>query len=413
MAVITIETMDDEGRGRVFFEGRDYAVRGAFPGDIVEFRLERNFKAHNLMVGKTRRYVKKGPHHVHRTCPGRGPCAACPLHDATPELENTVKRDRIVAALDKEGLSFEVDPVLPHPDRMGYRQKVKLMVSGFSGFLRLGVYVPYSHTFEDASQCPHVNPAINDAIARLIPVLNQSGVDTIRAVILRAGLDGVAGILVTTKPLPDFIFENSPLLSLKERVQPDETNSILGGTPGQSVGPEMIQSLEDGQMVDPDAFCQADPVQAQRLYELVADYLWQGSGHYVDAYAGVGGFAKALLKKGECKITAIESNAVCLSSLEALGVGTSPRPSPGTGEGGEPVLGLVLDPPKKGLMGDAEVYAGMGALRVVLVSCDPSSMVKDLKVLLKAGYEVERILPVDLFGATPAIETVVFLRQVN
>jgi 23S rRNA (uracil1939-C5)-methyltransferase len=140
---------------------------------------------------------------------------------------------------------------------------------------------------------------------------------------------------------------------------------------------------------------------------MVADFLWQGPGVYIDAYAGVGGFSKALLRKGSCEITAIESNRACFGALEALG--TLPQPSPPSRQG--ETLGLVLDPPKKGLMQEAETYAKLSAKRVALVSCDPDSMVRDLKVLLAHGYEVQRIVPMDLFGGTPAVETIVFLSQ--
>ncbi len=402
--------MDDEGRGRAFFDGRDYRVRGAFPGDEIEFKLERVFKAHNLYVGRVERFIKEGPHHRPRTCPHPGPCAACPLHDIDPKLEQEVKRSRIVDALRDAGLDFEVEPVVPHPERFGYRQKVKLMVAGEPGNLRLGVYVPYSHRFKGASLCPHVNPAINIAIQKLMDVLNDHHVSTLKTVILRAGMDGVAGILVTSAPLPKAVFENNGLLSTCERIQENETNSLLAGTPGYAVGPDKIRSLEDGQLVDPDSFCQTDPVQATRLYDLVADFVYQGPGKYIDAYAGVGGFGKALLRKGPCEITAIESNPACHESLRALGFICTPHPDP-LPPGEREILGLILDPPKKGLMSDAETYAKLGAKRVALVSCDPKSMARDLKVLLDHGYVVQRIVPVDLFGATPAIETVVLLNR--
>lgn len=410
MQVIKIETIDDEGRGRAFFEGHDYRVRGAFPGDEVEVEIERIFKAHNLWVCKTRKYISKGPYHRPRTCPHPDPCPACPLHGVDAALEQQVKRSRIIEALKKQELDFVVDSLVPHPNPFGYRQKVKLMVGGKPGNLKLGVYVPYSHVFIEASGCPHVNPAINQAIAALMPVLNGAGVEGLKAIILRAGQDGVSGIFVTSKALPEEVWAKLPLLSARERVQMGESNSLLRGVLGKCVGPQQIRSLEDGQWVDLDAFCQTDPVQARYLYEQVAEFLWQGPGQYVDAYAGVGGFSKALLKKGLCDITAIESNPACEESLRALGIevwiATSAMP-PRNDE----ILGMVLDPPKKGLLSEAKAYARLGAKRVALVSCDPNAMARDLRVLLEHGYRVQKIVPVDLFGATPAIETVVFLER--
>jgi 23S rRNA (uracil1939-C5)-methyltransferase len=420
MLVIKIETIDNEGRGRANCDGWDYAVRGAFPGDEVEAKVERVFKARRLYVCRVKHFLKTGPYHIHRSCKHKRPCPACPLHGVQESYALDLKRRRIVDALKHQGFEFPVDPVTVHEDLEGYRQKVKLMVDGKPGELKLGVYIPYSHTFSEASACPHVNPAINQAIADLMPVLNKYIVEPenltlnpspttgdgpqkspLKAVILRAGREGVAGILVTSEPLPRQVFEESPLFSLTERIQSENTNSILGGIVGRHVGPHLISSLEDGQPVDPDSFCQTDPKQAVHMYDLVADYVWSGQGKYIDAYAGVGGFSKALLRKGECDVTAIESNPHWGEGKSVAEVLPSLA--------GEKIKGLIVDPPKKGLMQDAEPLAGLGAEKVALVSCDPDAMARDLKVFVNQGYQVSRIIPIDFFGATPAIETVVLM----
>ncbi len=403
MLVIKIETIDNEGRGRAKCDGWDYAVRGAFPGDEIEFKSERVFKAHRLTVGRVKHFLKTGPYHARRSCTHKRPCPACPLHGVHENFVDDLKRRRIIEALKAQGFDYPVDPVIPHENLTGYRQKVKLMVGGEPGNLKLGVYVPYSHVFSEASACPHVNPAINQAIAELMPVLNRSGASSLKAVILRAAQDGVAGILVTSESLPQQIFDESKLLSLTERIQSDSTNSVLGGVRGKHVGPTQIRSLEDGQLVDPDAFCQTDPIQANHMYNLVADYVWKGPGKYIDAYAGVGGFSKALQKKGECTVTAIESNPIATAHPRTVAQALPELAAM------RPIKGLVVDPPKKGLMQEAKALAELDAERVALVSCDPDAMVHDLQNFVEHGYQVSKIIPIDFFGATPAIETVVLM----
>ena len=403
MLVIKIETIDNEGRGRAVCDGWDYAVRGAFPGDEVEAKVERMFKARKLYVCRVKHFLKTGSYHAQRSCAHKRPCPVCPLHGVKESYVNDLKRGRILEALKTQILDFAVDPVIPPPDLLGYRQKVKLMVGGEPGNLKLGVYIPYSHTFSDACACPHVNPTINEAVRDLIPVLNKSGVSSLKAVILRASQEGVAGIIVTSEPLPEQIFEESKLLSLTERIQTENTNSILGGVLGRHVGPREIRSLEDGQLVDPDAFCQTDPEQANHMYGLVADYIWQGQGRYIDAYAGVGGFSKALLKKGECEVTTVESSPVATSDPKTVAEALPEL------EAMKPIKGLIVDPPKKGLTQDAEPLARLNAEKVALVSCDPDAMARDLKIFVNHGYQVNKIIPIDFFGATPAIETVVLM----
>ncbi|MEI6806771.1 MAG: hypothetical protein WCK49_09750 [Myxococcaceae bacterium] len=403
MLVIKIETIDNEGRGRAECDGWQYAVRGAFPGDEVEAKVERMFKARKLYVCRVKHFLKTGPYHIERSCSHKRPCPACPLHGVRESFALELKRRRIVEALQAQKLDFEVESVIRHPDLFGYRQKVKLMASGEPGNIKLGVYIPYSHTFSEAGACPHVNPEINQAILDLMAVINKAYVSSLKAVILRAGLEGVAGILITSEPLPEVIFTESKLLSLTERIQTESTNSLLGGVLGRHVGANKIKSLEDGQLVDPDAFCQTDPAQANHMYDLVADYIWQGQGCYIDAYAGVGGFSKAILKKGSCEVIQIESNPAATENPQTVQEALPKLAAL------KSIRGLIVDPPKKGLMQEAEPLARLGAEKVALVSCDPESMARDLKIFIEHGYVVSKIIPMDFFGATPAIETVALM----
>jgi len=415
--------MDDEGRGRGVHEDQDIAVRGAFVGDDVEMRPERRFAARNLIVGRAERFFSQGPCHTQRICPHPSPCPACPLHGLDASLATEIKRGRIEKALSDAGLDYQIDDLAQHPNQFGYRQKVKLMAQIVDNKLRLGVYVPYSHDFVVAEQCPYVNPVINKAIIDLLEVLNASRQDLaqIKAVILRAGRDGVAAVFVM-KRVVDFhnalvhCVENKILLSACMRIQTEETNSILGGERGFSIGPELIAPLEGGPLVDADSFCQSDPEQATFMYDLVAQFLTTepSEGLFVDAYAGVGGFTRALQRRGASNIIAIEQSPTALSALETLGVKVLLAPMSQalrSLQAVQPFAGIVVDPPKKGLMQDAEAIAALGAPKVALVSCDPDAMASDLKVFLQNGYKVERIVPIDLFGGTPAVETIVLLSR--
>ncbi len=429
-----IEGMDDEGRGRGVLKGNDLlidaAVRGALPGDTVTAIVERVFASRQLLVCRAIQYHDKGPAHVDRICPHLGPCPACPLHEVDPSLALEVKKSRIERALQDQNIDLDIDDVLPHPEKFGYRQKVKLMVGGQTGDILIGVYVPYSHKLVSAHACPYLHASARAALAPLLQTLNAHSfeVDTpltagLRAVILRVGTEGVAVILVNRKAASASQFmslqnlvERGILYSVCERINEEETNSILGGITHRRHGPELITPLEGGIPVDADSFCQTDPAQALHMYRIVAEYLTKDTtdGWFIDGYAGVGGFSKALLALGAKKIVAVEQAPACLASLHQLNVRTYLKPMeeitsilPSI----TPLNGMVIDPPKKGLMQQAEPLAKLSVPKVVLVSCDPDAMAKDLKVFLQNNYEVDRILPVDFFGGTPAIETIVFMRK--
>lgn len=431
---IHITSMDDEGRGRgthLDAGGHSYevAARGAFLGDDVLVRIERVFKAHHLKVGKAVKFYGQGDHHIERTCPHKGPCAACPLHGASESLAVQIKIDRIEHALKTHNLDFALEPIIGTKKPFGFRQKVKLVASLQGEKLRLGVYVPHSHNFQGAESCPYVNARINEAIKEVLNHLNNGATRhdllAIKAIIIRLGQEGPSIIIVSQTPLSEAVHTimasmvaSHRLVSAIERLQPTDSNSLLGGTVVKAWGPTLIQSLEGGPDVDPDSFCQSDPEQAACMYKLVAEYLTHdgNDGTFVDAYAGVGGFSRALLMQGCRHIVAIEQAQNALVTLKQLGIDVLLKPM------GQAIAelahysalaGIVVDPPKKGLAQDAQAVAQLGALRLALVSCDPDAMARDLAVLIQHGYSVDRIIPMDFFAGTPNIEAVVLMRLMS
>ncbi len=431
---LSIDHIDDEGRGIASITSNGttitYAVRGAFPQDVVEAQVERVYSGAQIVLCRVRAFKEKGPHHIERECAHSHPCPACPLHDLLPDMALDLKRQRIRKALANVGLAtLEVEPVIPQPSRLDYRQKVKLMVGGDPGHLVFGLYAPYTHNLVPAQQCAHVMPVINDALGIILTTLNATQIKPhsphqggLRSIIVHASLEGVSVICVTAQPMAAHQFsalknlvDDGVLISVSERFDPATTNSVVGGNIIKHAGKNTVMPLEGGPAIDPDSFCQTDPVQAQKLYQLVAEYLAQekSDGYFVDAFAGNGGFSRAILALGFKNIIAVEQASNSEAALKALPITTRISSMvdalPFLAEH-QPLAGIVADPPKKGLGALALPLAQLSAKRFALVSCDPDAMARDLRVFTEQGYKVERIIPMDLFAGTPEIETVVFLQ---
>jgi 23S rRNA (uracil1939-C5)-methyltransferase len=141
----------------------------------------------------------------------------------------------------------------------------------------------------------------------------------------------------------------------------------------------------------------------------------------LDLFCGVGYFAVPLARAFE-RVIAVESNPAAVRDLEsnrqrARAENIEPveqaaeqflaswqaerRPAPGL---------VLLDPPRSGLgHGAAEKLAAIGAPQILYVSCDPSTLARDLVPLLAAGYRFERLTLVDLFPQTYHIESIAAL----
>lgn len=435
--VVVIEAMDDEGRGRGLLapeadddERVDVAVRGAFPGDRVEAVVERVFPARRLVASRLLRLLEEGAARVGRTCPHPPPCVGCPLDGLEPGAQIALKRERVVRALADVGLGeLAVDDVLPAPSLTGYRQKTKLAVGGRAGALKVGLFAPRSHFVVDTTRCATHHPSLIPALAAVKDALDASGIAPatrdalgLKAVVLRAFHEGPGAVVVSGHPLPDDtwlelkdLVSTGRLAQVCERIDAGPGNSVIGGEITRSFGQDLLSPLEGGPAAPVDAFCQPDPVQARALYDLVAGFVAEGGAHVLDAYAGTGGFSRAVRRAlPEAQLTAVERAEPCLPTLRALGAEVL----------GEDVSSavtklrtgafdsVIADPPRKGLADDGAALAALAATRFALVSCDPDAMARDLSLLVAAGYRPVRIVPVDLFAGTPEVEVVSLLERV-
>jgi hypothetical protein len=263
-----------------------------------------------------------------------------------------------------------------------------------------------------------IQKGLNELVSKQILTESQIPV----AVFLREGLDGLGGIFVCDAPLPDAawqwletLVESENILGFGTRIRSQKSNSIVGGQLDKSIGSLWVLPLEGGPEVHIDTFCQANPAIAQKLYRDVAHFM-VGDGtanEFLDLYAGNGGFSNALKRRGATQITAVESHPLCEQPLKTVGSQVQMESAEAWLEHNphSSFDALVADPPKKGLGHVASQIAQLHTPRVALVFCNPDAIAKDVPEFLKAGYRICAVVPYDLFGGTPEVETVVYLTK--
>lgn len=163
------------------------------------------------------------------------------------------------------------------------------------------------------------------------------------------------------------------------------------------------------------SFFQVNTYQAEKLIQTVLNYITSEDKIVIDAYAGVGTFTVFLAQKSE-KVIAIEESRsaykdaqiniknldnityLCKKTEEAL------FESKINGDA------IVLDPPRVGCMKDVlQAIAEKKIKKVIYVSCEPSTLARDLKYLKERGYKLKEIQPVDMFPQTYHIENVALM----
>jgi 23S rRNA (uracil1939-C5)-methyltransferase len=176
--------------------------------------------------------------------------------------------------------------------------------------------------------------------------------------------------------------------------------------------------------VRPNAFLQTNTEMAERLYALAIEYAGlTGSETVYDLYCGTGTIGLALAGNAlsvwgveiseeavACALENADLNGISNAAFFAGNVGQSIEEL--AERAGQPDV-VVVDPPRAGLAGKALKRTGaLGAQRIVYVSCNPTTLASDVKVLRgEYGYELTRARPVDMFPHTPHVETVALLER--
>ena len=347
-------------------------------------------------------------------CPHFGVCGGCALQhwDAQPYLD--WKREQIRIQLGYEGLETEILPTFASPPAS--RRRVALHARGGKGGVRLGFKERRSWNLVQIETCPVSHPrlvAAFPALRRLAgPFMEHpKSAPTLHVTLTATGLDiDITGVEAKSGGLSADARVRAAMIAGEAdfaRVTLAGEMIYMARQPMVKLGPAVV-ALPAG------AFLQAVP-QAERAMVEFAVEAARGASRIVDLYSGVGTFTFRLAEIGA--VHAADSSAPAIAALKGA-VGTATGLKAITAEARDlarrPVLSMelkkvdvaVLDPPRAGALEQHVEIANSKVARVVGVSCNPATFARDAKVLIDAGFRLERVLPVDQFLWSPHIELV-------
>ena len=326
-----------------------------------------------------------------------------------------------------------------------YRNKVQLPIGMVNGELKIGFFAPRSHEIIDMETCL-IQDEVADKVVELtrqwikknnIKPYNVDGnydeTGILRHIMIRRGFttNEVMVVLVTNGiKLPNkeefvqLMVNNIPgIKSIVQNVNSKPTNVILGQECITLWGePTISDYIGDFKFnISPLSFFQVNPIQTEVLYGKALEYAQlTGDETVFDAYCGTGTITLFLSQKAKkvygveiipqaienANINAKENN---VNNVEFF-VGESEVVIPDLINKGVKADVVVVDPPRKGC--DVKLLnaiTNIDAERIVYVSCDPSTLARDLAILEENGYKTLEVQPVDMFPQTAHIENVALL----
>ena len=420
-------------------------IEGALKGEKVKVRIVKVNK--NFAYGKLIEVLEASEERVNPPCAIYKRCGGCKLQHASYKAQLDFKWDRVKDCVSKIG---KLDPsIVKYPLGMEnpwrYRNKVQLPIGLINGEVKIGFFAPRSHDIIDMESCL-IQDEIGDKVVKLtrewiekfnIRPYNVDGEydekGIVRHIMIRRGFttNEVMVVLVTNgENLPhkeefvDLMVKNIPgIKSIIQNINSKKTNVILGLESKTLWGEDTISDyIGDFRFnISPLSFFQVNPTQTEVLYGKALEYAnLTGNEEVFDAYCGTGTITLFLSQKAK-KVYGVEiiPQAIDNAWINAkenkvenveFFVGESEVVIPDLINKGVKADVVVVDPPRKGCDKKLlDAITNIDAKKIVYVSCDPSTLGRDLKVLEENGYKTLEVQPVDMFPNTAHIENVALL----
>ena len=417
-------------------------IEGALKGEKVKVRIVKVNK--NFAYGKLMEVLEASEERVNPPCAIYKRCGGCKLQHASYKAQLDFKWDRVKDCVSKIG---KLDPsIVKYPLGMEnpwrYRNKVQLPIGLINGEVKVGFFAPRSHDIIDMESCL-IQDEIGDKVVKLtrewiekfnIRPYNVDGEydekGIVRHIMIRRGFttNEVMVVLVTNgEKLPhkeefvDLMVKNIPgIKSVIQNINSKKTNVILGLESKTLWGEDTISDyIGDFRFnISPLSFFQVNPTQTEVLYGKALEYAnLTGNEEVFDAYCGTGTITLFLSQKAK-KVYGVEiiPQAIDNAWINAkenkvenveFFVGESEVVIPDLINKGVKADVVVVDPPRKGCDKKLlDAITNINAKKIVYVSCDPSTLGRDLQVLEENGYKTLEVQPVDMFPNTSHVENV-------
>lgn len=449
-----VSGLGTEGEGIIKTEGTTAFVPFCLVSEEISFKaLKVNG---NVAYGKIEKIISPSPERVVPPCPVFGKCGGCDLQHMSYLSQLAFKRQTVKTALLKiGGIDFDVENTVPCDREYRYRNKLALPIGCIDGETVCGFYGTRSHRIVPADDCLIQAEWVKKVIAAVKKYSKACGVPaydelTKKGVLRRIVVREIKGkyifALVAAKPVnADYLLreieKDFDEFTFLLNVNPSTGNALFSDDWRVLKGEGFFGAEECGikYKAGANTFLQVNDDVRSKLYAAVLDEVGGGDAA-LDLYSG-GGMLTAMLAK-KCALSygveVVKEASLCADELKTAN-GLEGKMFNVCGKVEEEIdrvlsltAGLrrviVCDPPRKGMERSAvKAIAAAKPEKIVLVSCNPATLARDLGLLtgtLKeeggalvktnsrgGGYVIERITPFDMFPQTKWVETLVVLAR--
>lgn len=397
--MIEINSLDHEGRGIGKLNNKIVFIENALPGEIVDIKIINEKK--NYIEANVSSYIKKSNIRIKPQCPFYEVCGGCDIMHISYLDQLKFKEDKIKNIINKYlNNDIKINKIVKSDDELFYRNKTTFQIKE-----GIGLYKKNSYEIIPIDKCIITNRKINDAIE----YLNKLDLKYISKIICKTNDNELMIIIETNnknlniepiKPIADSIY-----LKIKNEYILVYGNKNIYYTLGNYK-----------YLVSPDSFFQVNNNTCLKLYNKIKEYVGRNK-NILDLYCGTGSIGIFISENNN--VIGIEINE---SAIEDANINKEINNIDNIkficGDSGKKIYNLnfnpdiiIVDPPRSGLNKETiNNILKFKAQEIIYVSCDPMTLVRDLKIL-NEYYDILEITPFDMFPNTKHIENVVLLKR--
>jgi len=446
---VSIEDMSEDGAGIGKLDGYIWFIKDAVIGDVVRARamkMKKNYGFARLMEILTPSEARVEP-----KCPVARQCGGCQLQAMSYEEQLKFKERKVKNHLLRIGKFKENEihmlPIMGMKEPWRYRNKAQFPFGlDKNGNIVAGFYAGRTHDIIECEDCLLGVEENKDILGIIKGFMRVHGIrpydetthkGLVRHALIRKGFHSgeiMVCLVINGKDIPakeqlvEELCQVKGMTSISYSINQEKTNVIMGKEIVNLYGPGYITDNIGNvtYQISPLSFYQVNPVQTEKLYGTALEYAGLTGNETVwDLYCGIGTISLFLAQNAK-KVYGVEivpqaiedarRNAALNNITNAeFFTGKAEEVLPEQYEKNKVYADvIVVDPPRKGCdQVCLDTILKMAPKRVVYVSCDSSTLARDLRYLADGGYEVEKVRCCDMFGQSCHVETVCLLSKLN
>ena len=444
---LTVEKLVYEGSALAKYDGMPVFIDGGCPGDLLKAEVVKLNK--NYAKAKIKEILTPSPHRIKPFCPIHNVCGGCGWQYIVYDYQLEQKRNIVEETIKKiTGEHIEVKPVIPSPETREFRCKLQYPCTQTKVSKRIiaGYYKKGTHEIVNVKYCP-IQPKI---IGKILEFIRTKAAELsitaynekkhkgeLRHIIFRFSKSENSCLIifvVNAQQLSDKLKKLSKAV-MEEfahvtgcciNYNTEKTNLIMSNDTrkiqGENFYYEKIGDIT--YRISANSFFQVNIGSAENIFNTVKKIIEENyeKPKILDAYSGVSSFG-LWLKDIASEITCVEeAPSSSKDAIENVKINNAQNFTILNGDAKQIFQNLidngkkfditVLDPPRKGCEQESlDIAVKLTDKAIIYVSCNPSTLARDIKYLHENGFKTKYIQPVDMFCHSYHIESIAWLEK--